>query len=464
MSKKLGIKGHSTRGNEIIELLEMMGGINKNMLSAHIGDVLNPHVYFLEPDFSDNRIVWYYLLGLEWDGRASDMMIFTLEEFLEKFPYKIGDKVYTKSDAEGTIIDMSWNGIEVLYQLSSESVNALGYFHANELKPYKEESMEDNKLFDTLNNPLETKSYAVGLKDGKVIECGVNKEVVINEIKPLFKTGDVVKLKGCPDKNLFWIVVDVVEDGYIFNDGEKCPFDDQHHYEKINREVINTSDITAKVADKNHKMGPKSKLPSKYYEDKLEETQSKREYDELRMPLNDNENKFPSFEPMFKLNDELEYKIPDGYEITEVSKNTVFIKPIKPKYPKTYAECCEYLMGKTNFAEYSLIPIKFSSSTKYDNIISPDAPHMNVINSFYNLLICCDAYWKIAGEEMGLDKPWKPDWNEETDKFTISNKCNKIYLNNTAWYAEVLSFPTAEMRDAFYENFKDLIECCKELL
>ena len=49
-------------------------------------------------------------------------------------------------------------------------------------------------------------------------------------------------------------------------------------------------------------------------------------------------------------------------------------------------------------------------------------------------------------------------------KFTISNKCNKIYLNNTAWYAEVLSFPTAEMRDVFYENFKDLIEQCKELL
>jgi hypothetical protein len=28
----------------------------------------------------------------------------------------------------------------------------------------------------------------------------------------------------------------------------------------------------------------------------------------------------------------------------------------------------------------------------------------------------------------------------------------------------ILVFPTAEMRDAFYENFKDLIESCKELL
>jgi hypothetical protein len=37
-------------------------------------------------------------------------------------------------------------------------------------------------------------------------------------------------------------------------------------------------------------------------------------------------------------------------------------------------------------------------------------------------------------------------------------------LNNTAWYAEVLSFPTAEMRDAFFEDFKELINEVKELL
>ena len=34
------------------------------------------------------------------------------------------------------------------------------------------------------------------------------------------------------------------------------------------------------------------------------------------------------------------------------------------------------------------------------------------------------------------------------------------------WYTDnkILAFPTEEMRDAFYENFKDLIEQCKELL
>ena len=31
-------------------------------------------------------------------------------------------------------------------------------------------------------------------------------------------------------------------------------------------------------------------------------------------------------------------------------------------------------------------------------------------------------------------------------------------------YTFTLAFPTEEMRDAFYENFKELIEECKELL
>ena len=83
--------------------------------------------------------------------------------------------------------------------------------------------------------------------------------------------------------------------------------------------------------------------------------------------------------------------------------------------------------------------------------------HRWLLEKLQQLLMFRDAWWKMADD-------WKPDWNEETDKFTISNKCNKIYLNNTAWYAEVLSFPTAEMRDAFFENFKELIEQCKELL
>lgn len=141
------------------------------------------------------------------------------------------------------------------------------------------------------------------------------------------------------------------------------------------------------------------------------------------------------------------YKIPDGYEFDTINNGKIILKPIKPKYPTTYEDCCDKINFKGGFKEILL------SDNEYSLCIS-----------FIKLKRCRDAYWKIYGEELGLSKPWEPDWDDGTSKFTISNKCNKIFLNNTAWYAEVLSFPTVEMRNTFYENFKELIEECKELL
>ena len=74
------------------------------------------------------------------------------------------------------------------------------------------------------------------------------------------------------------------------------------------------------------------------------------------------------------------------------------------------------------------------------------------------LLIFRDAWWKMADD-------WKPDWtNFKVNKFcigvdrNITSNCNKVTGN------KILAFPTAEMRDAFYENLKELINEVKELL
>ena len=95
--------------------------------------------------------------------------------------------------------------------------------------------------------------------------------------------------------------------------------------------------------------------------------------------------------------------------------------------------------------------------------------HIRNLSTLRTLIICRDAYWKIAGKEMGLGKPWQPDYDSGADKFGIVcydgivQKCGpephwSRHLN------KVLDFPTAEMRDAFYENFKELIKKCKELI
>ena len=93
----------------------------------------------------------------------------------------------------------------------------------------------------------------------------------------------------------------------------------------------------------------------------------------------------------------------------------------------------------------------------------------HLLTSLQKLLICRDAYWKIAGDDMGLGKPWKPDYDSGVDKYGIICMNGVVQESNptTNWERhlnKVLDFPTAEMRDAFYENFEVEIKSCKELL
>ena len=142
------------------------------------------------------------------------------------------------------------------------------------------------------------------------------------------------------------------------------------------------------------------------------------------------------------------YKIPDGYEFDVVVDGKIFLKPIKPKYPKlTNLTECKEILGEKGI---------YQSVSGYKG---------ELLTNFQLLLIFRDAYWKIAGEQMGLDKPWEPDWsNGDETKFCIYTTQNMISLDMFGVDNRILAFPTEEMRDAFFENFKELIEQCKELL
>lgn len=122
-----------------------------------------------------------------------------------------------------------------------------------------------------------------------------------------------------------------------------------------------------------------------------------------------------------------------------------YVERIKPKYPKTYEECYNVLGYEPDEDEISC----------YNG---------ELIESFVKLLICRDAYWKIVGEQMGLKEPWEPNWNNDKNKYCIMNYHNNILKGDFTSSNLILAFPTKEMRDIFLENFKDLIEKCKELL
>ena len=136
----------------------------------------------------------------------------------------------------------------------------------------------------------------------------------------------------------------------------------------------------------------------------------------------------------------------EGYDFYDDKGNVIDTKEItmkkkQPKYPKTYKECCKV----------------FGYSGNYNIILTTDVDN-KLFNALYRLKVCRDAYWKIAGD-------WKPDWTKADErKYCIVNTEGDI----TKWVQKttnkILAFPTEEMRDAFYENFNDLINECKELL
>lgn len=117
------------------------------------------------------------------------------------------------------------------------------------------------------------------------------------------------------------------------------------------------------------------------------------------------------------------------------------------KYPTSYEEC--YDEGNTEL-----------------HFIYVDKDERDLYESFIQLIRCRNAYWKIAGEEMGLGKPWEPENPSRQYVFVIENVEGKIQKNKILYMMlnRILVFPTEEMRDAFYNNFKDLIEACKTLL
>lgn len=101
-----------------------------------------------------------------------------------------------------------------------------------------------------------------------------------------------------------------------------------------------------------------------------------------------------------------------------------YVERIKPQYPKTYEECCKVL------------------GIDEEMIVQGGWYRHGFIRCFYKLLICRDAYWKIAGN-------WKPDYdNIYQEKWGTARGFS-------------LPFPTKEILDTFNENFNDLVEKCE---
>ena len=130
---QLAIQGHPTRGDEVIALLEMLGGEN----TAHFKGDMPELAYYIE----SNRSICLIDIEIEYHTEFHKI---TLEQFEEKFPYKIGDKVWLHYEnldirVTETITCMHWcdKCNCILYDVST-----CCNLRECAFTPYKEETMD----------------------------------------------------------------------------------------------------------------------------------------------------------------------------------------------------------------------------------------------------------------------------------------------------------------------------------
>ena len=150
--------------------------------------------------------------------------------------------------------------------------------------------------------------------------------------------------------------------------------------------------------------------------------------------------------------DKVELDLSGGRELIQEDGKWFVVKK-KKEYPKTYEECCRVV----NANSYIRLVYNLSDGQKYYH----DEDNLYLYENFRRLKICRDAYWTIYGEENGLGKPWEPTMETV---YCISRNNNVMKCSYRGGKSNILEFPTEEMRDAFYEAFKETIEECKELL
>lgn len=152
-------------------------------------------------------------------------------------------------------------------------------------------------------------------------------------------------------------------------------------------------------------------------------------------------------------------KAPEGMIIDEsaIEKGEIKFIPEKPVLPQQWKleKGKKYWFIRTDSYIQTAGRFSFDSDEEENKNCLPSEELAKAMLALCQLLVMRDRY----------NDGWKPDWtNGSFDKFIISNISNKIETNVVTCMSKPLIFKTAELRDEFLENFRELIEIAKPLL
>ena len=439
----LAIKGDIYHGHNVITLLEMLGGNNKRFELKGFDDNV---YYYID---RDGDIISCYTDDLKRDT----FICLTLNEFYEKYPYKVGDKV-TLDHKLCTVIWMCWECNNIYYAVQNQEAYCMHLYTkkvtADELKPYKETNMNKKKKLAIKGHPTRGKEVIELLEMLGGKNC-YNLNGLFSENAYYFIGGPHNNeiLGGeymFGNEKIYWFTLEEFLKKYPFKVGDKvflydnitlgCVTGMKWDEETVKYCVYTSAECWCDVKDllKWNAID----LVEKHYkeQDNMETTveSNKRDRDDvlfdsiiwhLRNSVNNGKQHLSGGDC-------------EAYFRKLVKK----VKMYKPVYPKTYEECREILNEQADV------------TYGYNRYI---------LHNLQVLLVCRDAYWKIAGEQMGLSGSWKPNWSDTKEEVygiqLTTDDTNMIYHESASF-----TFPTEEILNEFCKNFKYLIEQCKELL
>ncbi len=148
--------------------------------------------------------------------------------------------------------------------------------------------------------------------------------------------------------------------------------------------------------------------------------------------------------------------IPEGFEVDKVENNKIILKQSKKELPVSWEECLLSIKNVEFIDSISRIQKNKYNQSSISSINNNALPigYGSAILFLCQLLICREVY----------RQGWKPDYTDDNTKYVILNVRDTIVFDTLVNSSCILSFQSAEIRNKFYLNFKDLIIQAKDLI
>lgn len=153
------------------------------------------------------------------------------------------------------------------------------------------------------------------------------------------------------------------------------------------------------------------------------------------------------------------FEIPKGYVIDKENStnNNIVLKLSESVKSRTWEDYCKKMNNKDSYY----------FNEQFNTLTSSQFGPIPVVSEFENykdaeVFATFSKLLKLRKDWIG---DWEPDWTDGSQiKYVIFTENNEICVGTHLHISNSMSFPTEEMRDEFFDCFKNLLEEAKTLL